>query len=150
MGASGSGKTTLLSASSGRLPSSTKSRYHTTGSILYNDICVSEDEIRKFASFVHQEDIHLLPSLAVRATLRFIAHMTLPNSISDGEKNADLNNPEDEQRFRHLTKHAKDSVEPIYELQAHLIVLSNSRGLLVTHGVVSTFTRSSNIVYQVI
>ncbi|KAJ5106337.1 hypothetical protein N7456_003012 [Penicillium angulare] len=88
MGASGSGKTTLLSVLSGRLASSTKSRYHTTGSILYNGECASDDEIRKFASFVHQDDIHLLPSLTVRATLRFVAHMTLPNSISDDEKNA--------------------------------------------------------------
>jgi ABC-type multidrug transport system ATPase subunit len=88
IGASGSGKTTLLSALSGRLATSTKARFQSTGSILYNNACLPEDKVRLFASLVNQDDIHLMPSLTVRETLQFAARLKLPDFLSEEEKDA--------------------------------------------------------------
>jgi ABC-type multidrug transport system ATPase subunit/ABC-type multidrug transport system permease subunit len=88
MGASGSGKTTLLSALSGRLATSTKARYQSIGSIMYNNTSLPEDKVRFVASFVNQDDVHLMPSLTVRETLQFVARLKLPDSLSREEKDA--------------------------------------------------------------
>lgn len=86
LGASGSGKTTLLSALSGRVATSTKARYQSTGTIAYNDTCLSEDKVRLIASHVDQDDVHLMPSLTVRETLQFAARLKLPGFLSKEEK----------------------------------------------------------------
>lgn len=88
MGASGSGKTTLLSALSGRVATSTKARYQSTGTITYNNTSLPEGKVRMVASHVDQDDLHLMPSLTVRETLQFVARLKLPSFLSKEEKDA--------------------------------------------------------------
>ncbi|CCH61647.1 hypothetical protein TBLA_0F01040 [Henningerozyma blattae CBS 6284] len=77
MGPSGSGKSSLLNLLSGRTRSSLFAKFSTTGSILFNDIPVTNEMFKSICSYVTQDDDHLLSSLTVKETFRFAADLRL-------------------------------------------------------------------------
>ena len=79
IGGSGSGKTSLLNQMSGRMQGK---RLSTSGRTLCNG---SADATKVRSAYVIQQDI-LVPTLTVRETLTYAAHLRLPSSISQAER----------------------------------------------------------------
>ena len=86
LGPSGSGKSSLLNTMARRLRSSLLTRYHTSGTMLFNGVQPTDKEVRSLCSYVTQGDGGLLPYLTVRETLRFAAGLRLPRWMSKEEK----------------------------------------------------------------
>ena len=86
LGPSGSGKSSLLNTMARRLRSSLLTRYHTSGTMLFNGVQPTDKEVRSLCSYMTQDDSVLLPYLTVRETLRFAAGLRLPRSMSKEEK----------------------------------------------------------------
>ena len=86
LGPSGSGKSSLLNTMARRLRSSLLTRYHTSGTMLFNGVQPTDKEVRSLCSYVTQDDSALLPYLTVRETLRFAAGLRLPRWMSKEEK----------------------------------------------------------------
>lgn len=77
MGPSGSGKSTLLNLISARVHSNLVTTFTKNGSILFNDVEVSEDMFKNICSYVSQDDDHLLAKLTVKETFKFAADLRL-------------------------------------------------------------------------
>lgn len=78
MGPSGSGKTTLLNALAFRQAAAGAD---TTGEIMANGFAMDLKMIRRFSSYVEQEDA-LIGSLTVRETMKFAAGLSLPRYVN--------------------------------------------------------------------
>jgi ATP-binding cassette subfamily G (WHITE) protein 1 len=79
LGPSGAGKTTLLNILGGNLR-------QTSGQIMLNgEEAYSPTDITELSAFVHQDDC-LLPTMTVKETILFAAHMRLPYSMSNSKK----------------------------------------------------------------
>ena len=79
LGPSGAGKTTLLNILGGNLK-------QTSGQIMLNgEEACSPTDITELSAFVHQDDC-LLPTMTVKETILFAAHMRLPYSMSNSKK----------------------------------------------------------------
>ncbi|CAI4757933.1 BHH_G0048390.mRNA.1.CDS.1 [Saccharomyces cerevisiae] len=85
MGPSGSGKSSLLNLISGRLKSSVFAKFDTSGSIMFNDIQVSELMFKNVCSYVSQDDDHLLAALTVKETLKYAAALRL-HHLTEAER----------------------------------------------------------------
>ncbi|SMN22891.1 similar to Saccharomyces cerevisiae YOL075C Putative ABC transporter [Maudiozyma saulgeensis] len=77
MGPSGSGKSTLLNLMSARVHSNLVTKFTKKGSILFNNVEVSEDMFKNICSYVSQDDDHLLAKLTVKETFKFAAALRL-------------------------------------------------------------------------
>lgn len=86
MGPSGSGKSSLLNAIANRLHASTSTTYERSGRILLNGAVPSREVTKSVISYVHQDDVGLLPALTVRETLRYAAQLRLPHWMTTEEK----------------------------------------------------------------
>ncbi|KPI40246.1 putative ABC transporter ATP-binding protein/permease [Cyphellophora attinorum] len=86
MGPSGSGKSSLLNAIANRLRNTTTTKYRRGGKVLMNGAVPSRQVVKSVISYVHQDDVGLLPALTVRETLRFAARLRLPARIPIEEK----------------------------------------------------------------
>ena len=86
MGPSGSGKSSLLNSMANRLRTSTSTKYKRSGKILMNGAVPSREVVKSVISYVHQDDIGLLPALTVRETLRYAARLRLPSWMPTEEK----------------------------------------------------------------
>ncbi len=82
VGPSGSGKSTLLNALTGFRPAR-------EGHVLYGgrDLYAEYDELRRRIGFVPQEDIVHAP-LTIREALRYAARLRFPADVSEGERDA--------------------------------------------------------------
>ncbi|CAI4051138.1 hypothetical protein N7582_005125 [Saccharomyces uvarum] len=85
MGPSGSGKSSLLNLISGRLKSSLFAKFDTSGTIMFNDIQVSELMFKNVCSYVSQDDDHLLATLTVKETLKYAAALRL-HHLNEAER----------------------------------------------------------------
>ena len=85
-GPSGSGKSSLLNTMARRLQSSPLTRYRTSGTMFFNGVQPTDNEVQSLCSYVTQGDSALLPYLTVRETLRFAAGLRLPKWMSKEEK----------------------------------------------------------------
>ena len=85
MGPSGSGKSSLLNLISGRLKSSVFAKFDTSGSIMFNDIQVSQLMFKNVCSYVSQDDDHLLAALTVKETLKYAAALRL-HHLTEAER----------------------------------------------------------------
>lgn len=85
MGPSGGGKTTLLELISSRISG------NTTGEIHINGEPVTRSIMTKIAGYVKQKDI-LLASSTVREAIEFSAHLRLPTTVSDTERQERVDN----------------------------------------------------------
>ncbi|KAJ3217449.1 hypothetical protein HDU67_007919 [Dinochytrium kinnereticum] len=90
MGSSGAGKTTLLNALMARNMefgrSSRRGNAQITGRILYGGLPLQPSEVSVLCSYVCQDDLHHLPALTARETLRYAALLRLPSSMTVREK----------------------------------------------------------------
>ncbi|KAL8994682.1 MAG: hypothetical protein Q9169_005412 [Polycauliona sp. 2 TL-2023] len=82
MGPSGSGKTTLLNVLAHRKGSQA---LEVNGALNVNGSRMSTSDFQAISSYVEQEDA-LIGSLTVRETLDFAARLSLPSSVSKGER----------------------------------------------------------------
>ena len=90
MGPSGSGKSTLLNLLSARVHSNLITRFTKRGSILFNDMEVSEDMFKNICSYVSQDDDHLIAKLTVKETFKFAADLRLHHlTAAQREKKSD-------------------------------------------------------------
>jgi len=101
MGASGAGKTTLLNVIAGYGKGG-----ETTGDIVVNGSKISSVLMRELTAFVHQHDV-ILPSMTVREAVTMAAHLRLPRTMSDVEKNARV---EEVLRWLSLVKVANNQI----------------------------------------
>lgn len=83
MGPSGSGKSTLLNLLSARVHSNLITKFDKKGSIMFNDVEVSEDMFKNICSYVSQDDDHLLAKLTVKETFKFAAALRLHHLTED-------------------------------------------------------------------
>ncbi|KAJ3097829.1 hypothetical protein HDU97_004526 [Phlyctochytrium planicorne] len=91
MGSSGAGKTTLLNSLMARPLQFGRSTYcggtpAITGRILYGGLDLQPAEVSGLCSYVCQDDLHHLPALTARETLRYAAMLRLPSTMSVKEK----------------------------------------------------------------
>lgn len=86
LGPSGSGKSSLVNTMARQLRSSLRTRYRTSGAMLFNGVQPTDKEVHSLCSYVIQDDGALLPYLTVRETLRFAAGLRLPRRMSEEEK----------------------------------------------------------------
>jgi ABC-type multidrug transport system ATPase subunit len=86
MAPSGGGKTSLLNYMARRLHSTLRTKYCSSGKVLFNGCVATDSVIRSICSYVPQDDEGLLPFLTVRETLRFAARLRLPSWMSKSEK----------------------------------------------------------------
>lgn len=80
MGPSGAGKTTLMNVLAGRLPAGSSNNRLLQGSVRYNGQTKAPS-----TAYVMQDNVHI-PTLTVRETLTFAAHLRMSEKLSETSK----------------------------------------------------------------
>ncbi|TPX58866.1 hypothetical protein PhCBS80983_g02858 [Powellomyces hirtus] len=88
LGSSGAGKSTLLSVLMARgLKPGPFTKVSQSGSVLYKGVEITDPaQVASLCSFVSQDDVHLLPGLSARETLRYSGLLRLPADMPHDEK----------------------------------------------------------------
>lgn len=83
-GPSGAGKSTLLQLIAGRhIDPGLLAGFDVAGQVLFNGQSVPPRNTRGLVSFVEQDDLHHLPALTVRETLRYAASESCATTAED-------------------------------------------------------------------